>query len=73
MTRPPPLDIVDDQPSFTCMDCGCAVYQFPVVPPPDPPRCLTCQWIANVPDAVDRGRVRRWLQDLEASHDQSPD
>ena len=57
---------------FNCVDCGYEVYVFPVgVPVPDPPRCATCQWIADLPDELDRERLRQWFKTMEAADDQS--
>ena len=63
--KPPPLYIVDDRPSFVCMDCAYDVFQFPATPLRNLPRCATCQWLADMPDAVNRERVRQWLNDLD--------
>jgi hypothetical protein len=56
MTKP------DDRPTFVCVDCGYDVYVFGVCPP-GLTRCTTCQWIADLPDADDRERVRAFLKE----------
>lgn len=52
---------------FACVDCDCEVFQFPAGSPiPEPPRCATCQWLADVPDPLDRERLRAWLKEIDA-------
>jgi hypothetical protein len=52
---------------FNCVDCGCEVYRWPAGAfPAQPARCATCQWIADIPDDVDRKRLRAWLAEHDA-------
>jgi hypothetical protein len=61
MTGPDPVP-------FVCVDCGCDVYRWDAAAiPAKPARCATCQWLADVPDALDRERLRAWLASLEAT------
>jgi hypothetical protein len=53
------------KPDFVCIDCDYDVYSFPHMPPPDPPRCVTCQWIARIEDPVERETLRRWYRELD--------
>jgi hypothetical protein len=48
----------DSAPTFVCQDCEADVYD---ALGQVRKRCMTCQWIADFPDPVDRERVRKWL------------
>jgi hypothetical protein len=49
-----------DDPTFICKDCGVPVFD---ALGQVRERCMTCQWIANVPDPVEREEIRAWLGD----------
>ena len=51
---------------FVCVDCDCDVYVWGFCPEGQS-RCSTCQWLAALPDAADRERVRAWLTELETT------
>lgn len=53
---PRPCD--DDEPTYVCRDCGAGVFDALGAVRE---RCLTCQWLANIPDAEDRERLRDFL------------
>jgi hypothetical protein len=60
--------MIDDPPTFVCVDCDCDVYVWGYCPTPTPARCSTCQWIADVPDPAERvEQIRTWLKEIEAS------
>jgi len=62
---PTPVPDIHPHP-FKCADCGCDVYRWADVVSAQPARCATCQWLADVPDDLDRERLRAWLKDLDA-------
>jgi hypothetical protein len=47
-----------DEPTFVCKDCGCDVYD---ALGQVRERCLTCQWLADIPDPVEREKLREVL------------
>jgi hypothetical protein len=51
---------MNDKPTFVCVDCGYDVYVFGYHSP-EQIRCSTCQWIADIPDPVERERLREFL------------
>jgi hypothetical protein len=51
---------------FDCADCGAHVYAVGLVEPPPPgQRCVPCQWLANIPDPVEREQLRAYLIEIE--------
>ena len=46
-------------PTYICADCGCDVFDALNVVRE---RCLTCQWVADIPNEKDRERVRETLK-----------
>ena len=49
---------MSEKPTFVCKDCDADVYD---ALGEVRERCLTCGWIANLPDPVEREEVRAWL------------
>jgi hypothetical protein len=49
---------MSDEPTFICVDCGCPVYD---ALGQVRKRCLTCQWLAEISDPVDREALRKLL------------
>lgn len=56
----------NDNPTFTCADCGVAVYD---AMGHVRERCWPCQWVRNIEDPVERAKVRQWLVELEVISD----
>lgn len=52
----------DGEPTFVCKDCGTAVFD---ALGEVRERCLTCQWIAAIPNEDEREKVRAWLMENE--------
>lgn len=48
-------------PTFTCKDCGCSVYDALGCVRE---RCRPCQWVADIPDPVERQKIKEWLTEL---------
>jgi hypothetical protein len=48
-------------PTFVCADCRAAVFD---ALGQVRERCLTCQWIADIPDEAERKTLRRWYQEI---------
>ena len=47
---------------FDCSDCSVHVFAFGEDEPPAPGRrCATCQVLADIPDPVERERLRAYL------------
>lgn len=51
-----------EPPTFTCIDCGIAVYD---ALGHVRERCWPCQWVANIPEENERKQVRAWLVELK--------
>ena len=49
------------KPTFICADCEVGVFDFTGQVRE---RCLTCQWIADIEDPVERETLRRLYQEL---------
>jgi len=47
--------------TFTCRDCGYTVHAFALAAPPEHGLCLTCSFIADIPDAEEREELRTRL------------
>jgi hypothetical protein len=47
-------------PTYTCKDCGCDVYS---ALGEVRERCLTCQWLADLSDPLERELLRAMLKD----------
>jgi hypothetical protein len=45
-------------PTFVCQDCGADVYDML---DQVRERCHVCQWVADLPDPVERERALQWL------------
>jgi hypothetical protein len=52
-----------DEPTFICKDCGVPVYD---ALDEIRERCFPCQWVANLPDTIDREEIRAWLIEIGA-------
>jgi hypothetical protein len=50
---------MNDEPTYVCIDCGCAVYD---ALGEVRERCLTCQWLFEIKDPVEREKVRKFLE-----------
>jgi DNA-directed RNA polymerase subunit RPC12/RpoP len=50
-------------PTFVCKDCGADVYDALGLVRE---RCHPCQWVAALPDPVERAEVRQWLIEVGA-------
>jgi DNA-directed RNA polymerase subunit RPC12/RpoP len=48
---------------FHCVDCGARVIRYApsTLPAERPTRCLTCEYIAEIADPIERAEVRRRL------------
>lgn len=51
------------EPTFVCKDCGAAVYD---ALDQVRERCLTCQWLADLPNEAERAEIRMWLIEVDA-------
>jgi hypothetical protein len=49
------------EPTFICIDCGVPVYD---ALGEVRERCFPCQWVANLPDTVDRRKIKTWLIEI---------
>jgi hypothetical protein len=49
-------------PTFVCIDCKAKVYD---ALDQVRERCLTCQWLADIEDPVERETLRRWYRELK--------
>ena len=54
-----------DVTEFECSDCKIWVIAFGSYFVKLPPRCGTCQWVADIEDPVAREQVRKHLADLQ--------
>lgn len=53
-------DLAIEPPTYVCQDCGAHVYDAlgEVCA-----RCLTCQWLAEIDDPLERERLRKFLDE----------
>lgn len=54
---------MNEQPTFVCQDCGAPVFD---ALGEVRERCFPCQWLANLPDSVERAKIRAWLMEVGA-------
>ncbi len=48
---------------FTCSDCAASVYGLGASVVRLPPRCATCEWMADFVGVNDRAELRAFLQE----------
>jgi len=54
--------------TFVCRDCGFTIHNMAMAAPPEHGRCLTCNFIASIPDPEEREEMRaRLLQERDAA------
>jgi hypothetical protein len=51
--------VTDTEPTYVCADCGCDVFDALGIVRE---RCLTCQWLADIPNEKERERLREVLE-----------
>ena len=52
----------DEGPTFICEDCGAVVFD---ALGEVRKRCLTCEWIAGIPDSAERETLRAWFDEMD--------